>query len=145
MATLLDRIVSDPEYASGLKRALKEIKQSHTRLAKTQKVLFNISVNRTYLMTTYTPAELLRLTDHEFGKHSALQVQKRKQKKELKDYYTLLKKDFLSSHVKGVNVIKCRRCGKGDINFTTKQTRSADEGMTSFCHCPHCDCRWKMS
>lgn len=39
-------------------------------------------------------------------------------------------------------IVKCRRCGNADVTFDEKQTRSADEAATIFCHCGRCGLRW---
>ena len=40
--------------------------------------------------------------------------------------------------------IRCRRCGSNDVAFEFLQTRSADEGTTTYCTCASCKTRWKM-
>jgi DNA-directed RNA polymerase subunit M/transcription elongation factor TFIIS len=40
--------------------------------------------------------------------------------------------------------VKCGRCKTTDISFSFLQTRSADEGTTTFCECLQCGSRWKM-
>lgn len=40
--------------------------------------------------------------------------------------------------------IKCRRCKSTTATIELKQTRSADEGMTSFGVCNTCGNRWKI-
>jgi DNA-directed RNA polymerase subunit M/transcription elongation factor TFIIS len=42
------------------------------------------------------------------------------------------------------NKIFCR-CGSSSILFTTRQTRSADEGSTQFCCCKKCGNSWVVS
>ena len=32
----------------------------------------------------------------------------------------------------------CWKCNKGELTVVCRQTRSADEGMTTFLHCPFC-------
>ena len=41
-------------------------------------------------------------------------------------------------------IVRCRRCGSGDVNVDEKQTRSADESATVFCVCVQCKNRWVM-
>ena len=38
----------------------------------------------------------------------------------------------------------CHKCKSKDIDWTQRQTRSADEAMTVFCECRQCGNRWKM-
>lgn len=40
--------------------------------------------------------------------------------------------------------IKCPACKKCDTTYNQMQTRSADEPMTTFCHCNQCGKRWKF-
>jgi hypothetical protein len=40
--------------------------------------------------------------------------------------------------------VRCRRCGSNNIAFEFLQTRSADEGTTTYCTCVACAMRWKM-
>lgn len=40
--------------------------------------------------------------------------------------------------------IKCPACKKYDCTYNQMQTRSADEPMTTFCHCNNCGKRWKF-
>jgi DNA-directed RNA polymerase subunit M/transcription elongation factor TFIIS len=66
------------------------------------------------------------------------------EKKEMGDkYYELIKKDFLSKISAGSS-LTCWKCGSSNIEINVKQTRSADEGSTTFCKCPKCNARWKM-
>ena len=47
-------------------------------------------------------------------------------------------KDQAKTTVKKSTYLKCRKCGSRDINVETAQTRSADEGMTTFQTCMNC-------
>jgi len=38
---------------------------------------------------------------------------------------------------------ECPQCGQRNVQYTQLQTRSADEGMTSFMLCMECNHRWK--
>jgi DNA-directed RNA polymerase subunit M/transcription elongation factor TFIIS len=55
---------------------------------------------------------------------------------------TRLPKNIKKEMKKGVN--KCKRCGSWYTDYTTAQTRSADEASTVFCRCLECEFRWKM-
>lgn len=39
-------------------------------------------------------------------------------------------------------LLKCRRCNSMHISWDQKQTRSADESASVFCHCDTCGHRW---
>ena len=39
---------------------------------------------------------------------------------------------------------RCRKCGSTDVEWHQRQTRSADEGITTFCACLSCGKRWRM-
>ncbi|KAI8811494.1 transcription factor S-II-domain-containing protein [Cladochytrium replicatum] len=43
------------------------------------------------------------------------------------------------------DIFKCGKCGKRRTTYTQKQTRSADEPMTTFVVCKECGNRWKFS
>ncbi|XP_053380388.1 DNA-directed RNA polymerase I subunit RPA12-like [Mercenaria mercenaria] len=53
---------------------------------------------------------------------------------------TFLKKtEDAESELKGPTVDrKCAKCGNEEMIYTTRQTRSADEGQTVFFTCPQC-------
>jgi|SRR3989338_2716833 len=40
--------------------------------------------------------------------------------------------------------IQCRRCRSTEVSIEQKQTRGADEAMTSFVQCNRCSLRWKL-
>jgi len=44
----------------------------------------------------------------------------------------------------GCDLFKCAKCGARDTTWTQKQTRSADEPMTTFVLCNNCGKRWRM-
>lgn len=113
---------------------------------KRQQVLFNLELNGSYLMKTYTPTELVSLNDDMMAQNSPLEQRKKAEQQRFDDYQTLLQTDFLDeTKTKHLSVIRCGRCGKGGVTFTTKQISSADEGSTTFCACTNCGNRWKMS
>lgn len=53
-----------------------------------------------------------------------------------------LPKNIKKEMKKGMN--KCKRCQSWYSDYTTAQTRGADESSTIFCRCLECEFRWKM-
>jgi transcription elongation factor S-II len=41
-------------------------------------------------------------------------------------------------------IVRCRRCGSGEVTWDEKQTRSADEAATVFVTCTRCKHRWML-
>ena len=39
---------------------------------------------------------------------------------------------------------QCRKCGSTMVEWHQRQTRSADEGITTFCQCRRCGKRWRQ-
>jgi DNA-directed RNA polymerase subunit M/transcription elongation factor TFIIS len=58
------------------------------------------------------------------------------------EQFDLLQGDDLAARGPALN--QCRKCGSSDVEWHQRQTRSADEGSTTFCHCRQCGRRWKM-
>lgn len=68
-----------------------------------------------------------------------------KQENEARKTHIQQYKQILENRDEGLTgAIKCR-CGSTDISINLKQTRSADEPMTSFCVCKKCHKQWKMN
>lgn len=59
--------------------------------------------------------------------------------KEIEDYMEFKKTEDLKD-----GLLKCGRCKSYKTEYTEKQTRSADEPTTKFCHCKKCGHRWKF-
>lgn len=112
-----------------------------------QKIAYNLQLNGNFLTDRYTAAELVTLNDDTLAENSEIEEEKHMLTKCYETYDKLLTFDFLQ--IEGIDTadyIRCRFCGKNNVNFTTKQTRGADEGSTVFITCsnPKCQKRWKM-
>ena len=61
-----------------------------------------------------------------------------KEKKDIEKLYSEAGKPLVKE-----GAITCKRCGKNKCFYYQIQTRSADEGMTTFYTCTECGNRWK--
>ena len=112
----------------------------------TQKLAFNLRMNGSFLVGRYSPQELILLDDDSLAEGSEAEKQKIEMDKQHENYQGLLQKDFLAELGVQTDCLRCRYCGAGNVEYTTKQTKGADEGSTVFLMCsnPKCKKRWKM-
>ncbi len=64
-----------------------------------------------------------------------------------RDFRDLLRQnvDSVRANTKeGTETVRCNKCGSRDVSILLRQTRSADEGMSSFATCQGCGSRWKL-
>ena len=110
-----------------------------------QKIAYNLQVNSANLVNRYTAAELVTLTDDMLAEHSSVALARKQRLAAHQEYDALVTMGFAETSLTEA-YLKCRFCGHGGITFTTKQTRSADEGSTVFAACSNSKCqkRWKM-
>lgn len=107
---------------------------------KRQQVLYNMQMNGKYLIENYTVSEIFGLNDYAMRQHSAAEQKKRARRAAIRRFNDLLETDCLRGEAQGY---RCRKC-KGPVHVTTAQTRSSDEGATTFCYCEVCDLRWRL-
>ena len=89
---------------------------------------------------------------HAFCKKHIITVHLKQCTSALQAYVSLEKKQHLRNKKLKTNVLKnihysdtyeCPECGERKVQYTQAQTRSADEGMTTFLFCVVCQYRWK--
>ena len=108
---------------------------------KMQQLIYNLEINQKYLLSKYTPEQLIQLNNASLI-DNITDAETKQHQQTMEVYHRLLKKRFGD---KGSKTILCRRCGeKGNVEWVPKQTRSADEGSTIFCVCRNCKTRWRM-
>jgi len=116
---------------------------------KMLQLIHNLRLNKDTLLKQYNPATLVWLNDTLLAtgtKYSNLQteatehVQKLQRVLEESKHHTTVQE----VHVPTTVFLRCRKCKSTNIEFNQKQTRSGDEGMTSFCTCKACGTTWKM-
>jgi len=109
---------------------------------KYQQLLYNLKINGDYLLERYTFEEMVNLNNEALISNQK-QEKILKWQSEMKEYNDLLNVRFGDTSYK---TILCNTCkGKSEVQWTGRQTRSADEGMTIFCLCTTCGKRWRES
>ena len=117
------------------------VKDSNEWRDKIQQLAYALQVNGKYLLSNFQWSDLVHLKSGMLVANLADTASQSKQVKMLA-YTQMLERQFGDQSAK---TILCRQCGKkGDVEWTTKQTRSADEGSTIFCVCNTCKARWRM-
>lgn len=115
---------------------------------KMQQITYNVSINGKYLLSRYSPAELLDLTDKQLAHGTVFENITNDYERNLRQLDSILQSTEGLQDLNNMqgSVLKCSnpRCTNSNISWTAVQTRSADEPMTLFCHCKNCGSRWKM-
>ena len=97
------------------------------------------------ILKTVKPEEFLSMPHHKMfdlcNMRSKVEISDTRQRARMIRLQELKKTNLTTSKDSG---IKCSRCKSTDIIFSFLQTRSADEGTTTFCECLQCGSRWKM-
>jgi DNA-directed RNA polymerase subunit M/transcription elongation factor TFIIS len=135
----------DRDYSKKIENKLS--KNPKERYQQIQKIAFNLKINSTHLVSTYSPEDIVDLNDYMLAEKSPIETARKKIQEGQKQYHELTKEDFLKEQgFANSECIKCKYCQKHSLEFTTKQTRSADEGSTVFFMCTNFKCgkRWKM-
>jgi transcription elongation factor S-II len=118
---------------------------------KFKQLAHNLHLNKEHLLTRYTPDMLVWLDDSTLAKgtpYENLRQETTLRAKRLNDILNSTESVASLPIVKvaaSTTFLRCRRCKSTRIQFNQKQTRSGDEGMTSFCTCQDCHTTWKMS
>jgi DNA-directed RNA polymerase subunit M/transcription elongation factor TFIIS len=136
--------------------------------SKIRSLKFNLKYNGTTLFIKYSPDELIDLTSAELGATSSMataaavynpigqsSVEESKPIPKTRDAYEIssaleeLDKNVLPN-VLGLDkekksMLVCFKCGpSGYVKTHSRQTRSADEGETTFAECTKCGNKWKQ-
>jgi DNA-directed RNA polymerase subunit M/transcription elongation factor TFIIS len=101
--------------------------------------------NGAEMLTKMTPHEFISLPQYELFDNCALRKKIQISTAAHRERHSRLEHFKRTKIVSSINVgPKCGRCKTTDISFSFLQTRSADEGTTTFCECLQCGSRWKM-
>ena len=110
-----------------------------------QRIAYYMHINGKVLSDQYSPDEIVQLNDTQMTKYTESYATDQYQKYKENIYRSLVDHDFLKEQgiqIKGC--IKCRFCQHTELDVEIKQTRSADEGSTTFLTCRRCGKRCKM-
>lgn len=108
---------------------------------KSKEIIYHLSYNYEWFMEKYSSAPE-NIFNQDSISFSSLAPEKKKMEIQLMEFNELVKKKFGDQESK---TVFCKKCGtESDVEWNTKQTRSADEGSTIFCVCKKCKSRWKM-
>jgi DNA-directed RNA polymerase subunit M/transcription elongation factor TFIIS len=126
----IERSWETPEFKNiYVRNSLKVI--SNTKLNKNASIVLN-KIKHGY----YKPETIVYLSHEELypDMWEELILNNKKQ-------MDLLTKEFEPK--KGTSMFKCSRCKQNNTTYFQLQTRSADEGITTFHQCLNCSHRWK--
>lgn len=84
------------------------------------------------------PERIAKMTAEEMASDELKKEREKYTKEAINDHQMALTTGTKTSE------IKCPACKKFNCTYNQMQTRSADEPMTTFCHCNECGKRWKF-
>lgn len=110
--------------------------------------LSKLQSNGPWLVANVPPGDLSRSTWR--LKCTGLEVMQKEMEtaERAANFRSLLRQNVESvkaSTKEGADTVKCNKCGSADVSILLRQTRSADEGMSSFATCQNCGSRWKLN
>lgn len=137
------------KYVNQLEVLIYQMSQNNllTYRAHCTRMTFNLYKNAKFLMAKYSPSVLLILTDSLLAENTDMFFMQKAYHERSAYFNHLLDANSLNLLKDEDNLkpfITCRKCRGDKVITESKQTRSADEGMTIFCMCQECGCRWKM-
>lgn len=129
------------EYATELEAQLCRT-DVNVRIAQIHCLCFYLDINCAHLTQQYSPAQLLQLTPEALARGSNVEEQTLEHKAKLQERNALLARDFLTDATERCSNVDCRST---NINYEQRQTRSGDEGYTTFACCVDCGRKWKFA
>ena len=130
--SLMCPFVQDNAYLHKLDLLLESLAHRVEKAYKLQQLVYHLQCIPS-IVETVPAEELFQLTDDEFAAHLGSGGI------DIKGYNA-----ELEAFATQQSVISCKRCGVGEVDWFTVQTRSADEASTVFCVCRGCSARWRM-
>jgi len=111
---------------------------------KVRQLAFNLAQNgnlRSALLDgRLNPAQLVQLSSDQLN--PAIRADQHRREQERERFMAWVRDVFLAGKEPGP-ANRCRKCRSSNVDSYQLQTRSADEGMTSYFTCGDCGHRWK--
>ena len=131
------------EKAHELDRALYDHAEDETLYAMHMRsLLYNMSLQPG--LRHLPAASLAAMDSAQLRQGTVLESIERDEAQRRVQFEGMLKETYDSLCTDAPATISCRRCKKSNLDFSQKQTRSADEAMTIFTTCRDCGQKWKM-
>ena len=130
----------DVSYSAELDTLLHQL-TGHAFADKLQQLVFHLQTNPKIPELEDDPAVFFSSLDINLEQYVG--VQETEQREDQDRYQELVDTTFDPLN-KGPATITCKNCADGEVEWSIKQTRSADEGSTVYCLCLSCSARWKM-
>lgn len=113
--------------------------------AMVQDLAANMRSNGAMLCPKYSPEEVVMLDDATLAAGTYLEREQHDLRAVQAKLTALLSNAASSAgDEESAAAIRCGKCRGTDIETNQRQTRGADEAMTTFCKCNKCGKRWKM-
>ena len=101
---------------------------------------FNINTN----LNLDDPKVIVHHPDHDLIHGTLLERIEQESETRQKRFHNMLQEKYEALNDTSFEaIVRCRRCGSSEIT-EEKQTRSADEAASLYCHCATCHNRWVM-
>lgn len=112
--------------------------------ANGRKLIYNLHINGPFLVQTYAPETLAVLNSDELGKGTAMDQKKKDYLRRRSEFSRLVGSEldniqFDTGDVKQT-ARRCPKCKQWNVITVSRQTRSADEGMTNYGYCQNQKC-----
>lgn len=89
------------------------------------------------------PAELVHAPDGDLIRGTEYEAAEHEKMARAARFHAMLQEKYDAINDRAYTaIVRCRRCGSGEVSWEEKQTRSADEAMSLFCVCLSCKTRW---
>lgn len=133
-------------YCAALEQQLFVVYGDHGDLyqRKASQLVYNLSINSKYLLSTYTPEQLLCLDDNLLAKGTHVEQKQKEYFQKVEQCRDALDiTGLFAEYEKDVAMEVCPKCRGSKLTYSAVQDRSADEGQTVHFSCLNVDCKHK--
>lgn len=141
--------VLSASHAFAIEQCVSRLNYSDTEQyqAEMRRIAYNLAMNSS--LRDVEACRLVAMNDEELSRGTIVERIQQDEARRAQSVQNMLNEKYenVRRRADGQNesILRCRRCGSGDISWQQKQTRGADEAMTVFCVCQECKTKWRMS